>query len=125
MNSCKYLFKKDICTKEEEEIRKKEIICFPICSFPKCKEYEESDSRYISSSKRYEVLHRQKWRCNQCGKRLRFSDSSPWSGLVAHIDHIHPYSKRDTFKGDDINSSSNLQALCPECNLKKSDKKRQ
>lgn len=78
-------------------------------------------TRYISRQKRYEVLKRQKWCCNICGVSLKFSKKSGWDGKIAHIDHIHPFSKWDSYVGD-INESSNLQGLCSDCNMKKSKK---
>jgi hypothetical protein len=78
-------------------------------------------SRIITKELRYEVLKRQKWRCNQCGCILKYSKDSSWSGEVAHIDHIFPFSKRKEYSNgeENINESSNLQALCPKCNEKK------
>lgn len=83
-----------------------------------------SESRYISKEQRYEVLKRQRWRCNQCGVKLKYGIKSGWEGEIAHIDHIHPYSKKESYLNgkDNINESSNLQALCPKCNLNKGDK---
>lgn len=84
--------------------------------------YEEP-TRYISKYDRYKVLSRQKWLCNFCHKRLKYDTNKNCLGEVAHIDHIHPFSKRDTYINGitNINELSNLQALCPECNFKKSD----
>jgi len=81
-------------------------------------------TRNIPKQTRYEVLKSQKWRCNQCNKILTFSKKSPWEGETAHIDHIHPFANRMTYpKGPGyINERSNLQALCPSCNLKKQKK---
>jgi|TARA_Y100000034_G_scaffold87714_1_gene105188 5-methylcytosine-specific restriction endonuclease McrA len=83
-------------------------------------------TRYIKKEIRYELLKIQKWKCNQCGCQLKYSNESSWKGEIAHIDHIHPYSKRDTYVNgeSDINELSNLQALCPKCNLTKSDKEK-
>jgi len=78
-------------------------------------------SRYISKSIRYEVLNRQKWNCNTCGKHLKYSEKHEYGDVVAHIDHIVPFSNWETYDGD-INESSNLEALCPDCNLKKHSK---
>jgi len=92
-----------------------------------CKNYTEEDrietpARYISKSVRYEVLNRQHWCCNICACKLKYSMSHiDFDGKVAHIDHIHPFSMWETYKGD-INEVSNLQALCPECNMKKHSK---
>ena len=80
--------------------------------------------RIINREDRYEVLKRQKWRCNFCSCKLKYSKDSNWEGEVAHIDHIHPYSERYTFVGgaENINDLNNLQALCPKCNLGKKNK---
>jgi len=88
-------------------------------------EYEkESPARVVTSENRYAVLKRQKWRCNQCNCVLKYNLNSGWKGSVAHIDHIHPYSKRSSYPNGEynINELSNLQALCPKCNLSKKDK---
>ena len=81
-------------------------------------------ARIIPRSFRYEVLRRQKWRCNFCNDSLKFNKNSSWKGETAHIDHIHPFSKRDSYPNGilNINELSNLQALCPKCNINKKDK---
>ena len=83
-----------------------------------------TDGRYITKSQRYEVLKRQKWNCNNCGAKLKYGKENSWEGEVAHIDHIHPYTKRETYSNgkENINELSNLQGLCPDCNLKKGKK---
>lgn len=53
------------------------------------------------------LLELQRWTCIVCNKDLR---------LGYHIDHIEPI-----VRGGE-NSDYNLQALCPKCNLEKSDK---
>jgi len=80
--------------------------------------------RVIDSKIRYEVLKRQSWKCNQCGETLKFKKTSSWEGEVAHIDHIHPYSKAESYKNgvQRINEIENLQGLCPKCNLTKGKK---
>ena len=75
-------------------------------------------TRVISKEERYLILKEQKWNCNSCGCKLKFGAHSLWEGEVAHIDHIHPFSKRDSYPRD-INERSNLQGLCGKCNLKK------
>ena len=84
----------------------------------------EPISRIILREDRYGTLKRQKWRCNFCNCVLKMSKHSEWEGEVAHIDHIHPFSKKDSYPNGkyNINESSNLQALCPKCNLSKSKK---
>lgn len=62
----------------------------------------------ISKSLRYNVLHRDGFRCQACGathKQTRL-----------HIDHIVPVSKGGTTE------EGNLQVLCEACNLGKSDR---
>ena len=85
---------------------------------------EEEVSRVISREKRYLVLKRQKWCCNICSERLKYNSDSDWKGEVAHIDHIHPFTKRQSYPNGikNINELPNLQALCPDCNLKKGKK---
>ena len=82
------------------------------------------NSRVITKQQRYEVLKRQKWACNQCGCKLKYSINNNWIGEIAHIDHIHPFSKRETYHNgvQMVSELSNLQALCPSCNLSKSNK---
>jgi 5-methylcytosine-specific restriction endonuclease McrA len=92
--------------------------------FSKCEMYlpeREKPTRNISKSVRYEVLDQQHWRCNICGKHLKYSENHSYGDVVAHIDHIHPFSQWKTYNGD-INELSNLQALCPDCNMKKHSK---
>lgn len=86
---------------------------------------DNASSRIIPREKRYEVLRRQKWNCNQCGCKLKYSKESKWEGKIAHIDHIWPYSKKEEYPRGEIliNELENLQGLCPQCNLKKSNKK--
>lgn len=81
-------------------------------------------SRKIGKNDRYNVLKRQLWNCNICGCKLKYSKNNSWEAEIAHIDHIHPFSKRKTYINgeENINQLSNLQALCPKCNLSKSKK---
>lgn len=67
-------------------------------------------TRTIPLSIRLKVLSRDKFRCIFCGK-------SPATdvGIKLHIDHVLPFSKGGT------NETNNLQTLCNECNLGKSD----
>lgn len=85
-------------------------------------ELEAIPSRKISNSLRYVILSEQKWHCAICGRLLKYSEKHRIrNAVVAHIDHIHPYIARESyFSGiENINERDNLQALCPECNLKK------
>ena len=72
--------------------------------------YKQENSRNISLSVRLKVLNRDNFRCVFCGK-------SPATdiGTKLHLDHIKPFSKG----GKSI--IENLQTLCEECNLGKSD----
>ena len=88
------------------------------------KELYSTISRTVSTTVRYNILKRQKWKCNICYKQLKFSEKHILGDEVAAIDHIHPFSKRDYYihGSEKINELENLQALCLSCNLKKSDK---
>jgi|TARA_R100000093_G_C1942977_1_gene72990 5-methylcytosine-specific restriction endonuclease McrA len=81
-------------------------------------------TRNIPAQLRYKILKAQKWRCNLCNTKLKLNKSNPWEADVAHIDHIHPYSKRESYpKGFQfINERENLQGLCRNCNLNKGNK---
>ena len=70
-----------------------------------------SNTRTVTPGLRIQVLDRDNFRCVFCGK-------SPATdiGIKLHIDHIIPFSKGGKTTLD------NLQTLCQECNLGKSDK---
>lgn len=84
--------------------------------------HKSKPTRYISKQVRYVILKRQNWRCNSCGKHLKYSNHHKFGEDVAHIDHIHPFADWQTYDGD-INEINNLQALCGECNSKKYNRK--
>jgi len=62
----------------------------------------------IRSSIRYQVLKRDNHQCQSCGVTAK-------DGAKLEIDHIKPVSKGGT------NDPDNLQVLCKDCNLGKSD----
>ena len=62
----------------------------------------------IPRGMRHEVFKRDGYRCVECG-------ASKYDGATLHVDHKIPVSKGGT---DEL---SNLQTLCSECNLNKSD----
>jgi len=59
---------------------------------------------------RFEILKRDNFTCKYCGRSPRNN-----KGVILHVDHIHPVSKR----GEWI--KENLITSCRECNLGKSD----
>lgn len=67
-------------------------------------------SRAPSARLRFEVLVRDKSTCRMCG-----ASPSKDPAVTLHIDHIIPWSKGGK------TTLSNLQTLCAECNLGKSD----
>ncbi|CAI2065962.1 HNH endonuclease [Serratia ficaria] len=74
----------------------------------------EKDLFYRSSewrSLRYQVLREQSAYCSCCGRSPRLH------GVVLHVDHILPRSKFPHFALE----KSNLQVLCDDCNLAKSN----
>lgn len=73
-------------------------------------DYKKENARNISLSVRLKVLYRDNFRCVFCGK-------SPATdiGTKLHLDHIKPFSKGGK------STMENLQTLCEECNLGKSD----
>ena len=105
---------------ENKEIIEKMIEMDRLPQKPKRKNKlrDPNEYRYISRKTRYIVLNRQHWYCNICGCKLKYSNNNDYPGEVAHIDHIFPWSKREEYNGD-INELSNLQALCPKCNMGK------
>ncbi|WP_413301041.1 HNH endonuclease [Bacillus sp. 1P10SD] len=68
-------------------------------------------NRSIPLSLRFKVLERDR-ACKLCGR-------TPKDGIKLHVDHITPYS----FGGATV--LENLQALCEECNIGKSNKSNQ
>jgi 5-methylcytosine-specific restriction endonuclease McrA len=62
----------------------------------------------LSLKLRYQILKRDGERCKICGRTANGS-------LTLHVDHIVPYSKGG------LDDPKNLQPLCNECNLGKSD----
>lgn len=68
------------------------------------------EKRNVSTRKRFEVLKRDAFKCQYCGRNPREDD------IKLHVDHIKPLAK-----GGD-NEMSNLITSCVECNAGKSDK---
>lgn len=73
-------------------------------------ESNRKTTRNISLRMRFMVMQRDNFKCCICGKSPA---TSP--GITLHIDHIKPWSKGGETTID------NLQTLCSECNLGKSD----
>ncbi|MHB9025879.1 MAG: homing endonuclease associated repeat-containing protein [Armatimonadota bacterium] len=66
--------------------------------------------RDVGMGLRFRVMQRDRFKCILCGR-------SPANeiGVELHVDHIHPFSKGGK------TTAENLQTLCKECNLGKSD----
>lgn len=67
-------------------------------------------NRVIPLGIRYKILERDKGECKLCGK------NPERNGVILHIDHILPYSLGGLTEMD------NLQTLCSDCNIGKSNK---
>lgn len=65
--------------------------------------------RLMSDSLRYDVMHRDGFRCQICGATQK-------DGVKLHVDHIFPVSKGGKTE------MSNLRTLCERCNMGKRDK---
>mgnify|MGYP002517371840 FL=1 len=63
----------------------------------------------VTRAMRYEVLHRDGFRCVRCGRGRE-------DGVKLHVDHVVPVSRG----GKSV--MSNLQTLCEDCNLGKGNK---
>jgi len=72
--------------------------------------FKIAKTRTIPLSLRVKVLSRDKFRCVFCGKSPAIN-----AGTILHIDHIKPFSKGGE------NTLDNLQTLCQDCNLGKSN----
>lgn len=66
--------------------------------------------RHISWRLRFLVMRRDSFRCQICGRSPAMT-----AGVVLNVDHIHPRSK------DGPTKMENLQTLCEQCNIGKSD----
>ena len=67
-------------------------------------------NRNINLRMRFRVMARDHFKCCKCGKSPATDPT-----VILHIDHIYPWAKG----GETV--MENLQALCSECNLGKSD----
>ena len=94
------------CVFENNEKELPGIIPVPSPLLP---QYKKLKNRAISPKLRFEILMRDNFTCQYCGR-------NPQDGCKMMIDHIHPKSKG----GKD--AISNLITACEECNLGKSDK---
>jgi hypothetical protein len=61
---------------------------------------------------RFRVMLRDHFRCRSCGR-----SPATHPGIALHVDHIQPWTK------DGLTTYENLQTLCSDCNLGKSDQR--
>ncbi len=73
--------------------------------------YIAAQRRLMTDSLRYDVMHRDGFRCVLCGASPKRDPN-----IVLHVDHILPLSKGGKTE------MSNLRTLCERCNLGKRDK---
>lgn len=79
-------------------------------TLPSGKNTAQSERAKMSNTIRFAVLERDSFSCKACGRNPRDHH------INLHVDHIHPIAKG----GKTI--IENLQTLCQDCNLAKSDK---
>ena len=79
-----------------------------VCKARKSKKHGTRKRTNIPRGIRHEVFKRDNYRCVECG-------ASREDGATLHVDHKIPVSKGGTDELD------NLQTLCSDCNLNKSD----
>lgn len=92
----------------------------PECKKPKDREHKTASEKqkerkeFYSSNKwreiRVQILVEQNRKCCLCGR-------SPKEGIILHVDHIKPRSKYPELELE----KSNLQILCEDCNMGKSN----
>lgn len=70
------------------------------------KEYQRA---IMSDGLRYEIMHRDGFRCQLCGRSAK-------DGAILHVDHILPVSRGGKTE------KANLRTLCDQCNLGKRDR---
>lgn len=73
------------------------------------KTIKNNSSRNIPLAYRYKVLKRDNFKCVACGRNVE-------DGIKLHIDHKIPFSLGG------LTTLENLQTLCGECNISKSNK---
>jgi hypothetical protein len=73
------------------------------------KKTKEFQRAIMSDAVRYEIMHRDGFKCQLCGRSAK-------DGAILHIDHIIPISKGGKTE------KSNLRTLCDQCNLGKKDR---
>ncbi|MEI6854284.1 MAG: HNH endonuclease, partial [Bacteroidota bacterium] len=70
---------------------------------------EQKGKRSIPLALRYKVFKRDDCKCIACGRNAK-------NGVILHVDHKIPYSLGG------LSTLDNLQTLCQECNISKSNK---
>ena len=96
---------------ESENIRAESTeIKEPTATIEEGKTIRHKANRNINLRMRFRVMARDHFKCCKCGKSPATDPT-----VILHIDHIYPYSKG----GETV--MENLQTLCSECNLGKSD----
>lgn len=77
---------------------------------------EQRTTRKLTKTKRMKIVERDRWKCRDCGCRVR-DDVDDRHPRKANVDHVIPVSRGGT------NEEHNLQCLCRACNAKKRDRK--
>lgn len=89
--------------------------CIDICSIKEENTVSatvvKKNSRIVNNRLRYEIFERDDFTCKICGRSPKSGDA-----VKLHIDHIYPVSLGG------ITVRENLQTLCQQCNIRKSNK---
>lgn len=105
------LFTVDDLEEKFNKLKKENDLLYPSQKEEKKKTRKTNSERSkLTAGLRYDIFRRDNFRCQICGR------SAQDEGVILHVDHIIPISKGGKTEWD------NLQTLCQDCNLGKSNK---
>lgn len=107
----KELARKQVAERRQKEKEKEQAQIEKEKTMSEQKRYIAAQRRLMTDSLRYDVMHRDGFRCVLCGASPKNDPN-----IALHVDHILPLSKGGKTE------MSNLRTLCERCNLGKRDK---